>query len=265
MDAIEILGSLLGNKSGGSGMGTEILKQILKGGLRSGESSEQPPSGQRPSERQPSGRHPSDGRSSGRRSAPVPDAYDAEPGNIERSARDLEDLLDVARQRNSHRTAGPSQPRQPRSPEPWPQRKTRAGYDSSGSGSLSSRYDKSPVDADRQNEHALILVRAMVNAAKSDGQISQTEQQGILNQLESASSETIQFLREEFSRPLDVREFTWSVPLGMEQQVYALSLVAIDLDSNPEARYLSESAHGLRIPPHICDQIHQRLGAPAIR
>jgi len=105
----------------------------------------------------------------------------------------------------------------------------------------------------------------MVNAAKSDGRVSQTEQQNILNRLESASREAIEFLREEFARPLDVRDFAWSVPLGMEHQVYAMSLAAIDLDTNPEAQYLSELAHGLQISPDDCSEIHQRLGAPAIR
>ena len=85
-----------------------------------------------------------------------------------------------------------------------------------------------------QDERALILVRAMVNAAKSDGQLSQAEQQSILEHVGNTSRETIQFLRDEFSRPLDVRKFAWSVPLGMEQQVYTISLIAIDLDECTE-------------------------------
>ena len=105
----------------------------------------------------------------------------------------------------------------------------------------------------------MILVRAMVKAAKCDGQISQAEQQKILNQLESPSPEAIQFLREEFAKPLDVREFAWSVPVGMEQQVYTMSLIAIDVDSDREERYLRELAHGLRLAPEVCEQIKGRL------
>ena len=251
MNAIEILGSLLGNKSGGSGMGGAIRKEILKGGLRSGESAGGPPSG---------AQRPPAGRSQGRpRSAPTPSASDATPRGIDRSASELEDLLDVAREHSSHTPSAPSQQPPPRSPQPRPQRNRDDDYDSP-----TSRGRVPSANAD-QNDRALILVRAMVNAAKSDGRVSQTEQQNILNRLESASREAIEFLREEFARPLDVRDFAWSVPLGMEHQVYAMSLAAIDLDTNPEAQYLSELAHGLQISPDDCSEIHQRLGAPAIR
>ncbi len=113
-----------------------------------------------------------------------------------------------------------------------------------------------------KDERALVLVRAMVNAAKSDGQIDQSEQQSILERLGDTSREAIEFLRQEFAKPLDVREFAWSVPIGMEQQVYTLSLIAIDLDTSREASYLLELAHGLRIPDEVREQIHQRLGAP---
>ena len=66
------------------------------------------------------------------------------------------------------------------------------------------------------------------------------------------------FLREELNKPLNVREFAWSVPLGMEEEVYTISLIAIDLDSNREASYLEELAHGLRIAPLTRQQIHRR-------
>jgi uncharacterized membrane protein YebE (DUF533 family) len=55
-----------------------------------------------------------------------------------------------------------------------------------------------------------------------------------------------------------VREFAWSVPLGMEQKVYAMSLMAIDVDEQAEERYLDELAHGLRIPDDVCEQLQQR-------
>ena len=50
----------------------------------------------------------------------------------------------------------------------------------------------------------------------------------------------------------------------MEQQVYTMSLIAIDLDTNREARYLTQLADALRIPADVREQIHQRLGAPSM-
>ena len=114
------------------------------------------------------------------------------------------------------------------------------------------------------NEQAKVLVRAMVNAAKSDGQITQDEQNSILKELGHVSQEEIDFLRSEFSKPVDVRDFTWSVPQGMEEQVYTVSLIAIDLDEQKEANYLADLAHGLRIDTERCNEIHRNLGAPVI-
>ena len=104
----------------------------------------------------------------------------------------------------------------------------------------------------------------MINSAKSDGQITADEQQAIIGRIQNPSRETIDFLRAEFNAPLDVREFAWSVPLGMEQQVYTLSLASIDLDTNREAGYLRELAHGLRLDPATCNQIHDQYRAPKI-
>ena len=113
-------------------------------------------------------------------------------------------------------------------------------------------------------ERELSTVRAMVNASKSDGQVTEAEQQEILKRLDHVTQEEIDFLRAEFSRKTDVREFAWSVPLGMEEQVYTLSVVAIDLDENKEANYLGDLAHGLRLAPSRCNEIHRKYGAPEI-
>jgi uncharacterized membrane protein YebE (DUF533 family) len=104
----------------------------------------------------------------------------------------------------------------------------------------------------------------MVGAAKSDGQITEQEQQEILGQLENVSQDEIDFLRREFVRNVDVRDLAWSVPLGMEEQAYQISVIAIDLDEQKEAEYLADLARGLRLAPERCNQIHLRLGAPVI-
>jgi uncharacterized membrane protein YebE (DUF533 family) len=61
--------------------------------------------------------------------------------------------------------------------------------------------------------------------------------------------------------PLDVRDFAWSVPFGMEYKVYAISLAAIDLDTTSESAYLEQLAHGLRLSREVRPRIHQRYGA----
>ena len=104
----------------------------------------------------------------------------------------------------------------------------------------------------------------MINAAKSDGDISEAEQQNILERLGNPTPDVIGFLQNEFAQPLDVREFAWNVPLGLEQKVYTMSLAAIELDVNTEAAYLRDLAHGLRLTPEVCNQIHRQFGAQEI-
>jgi Protein of unknown function (DUF533) len=229
MDPIEILGSLLGQKAGGSGTGADILKDIFNG-LTRGESPAQ--SEPAPASRAPTSRAPA-------------------TNDIDQQARELEDMLNVARNRSTGQPTPQARPQQPpAAPRQPAEAPARPG----------SRLD-APQDDDvaRQNEQATVLVRAMVNAAKCDGQISQAEQQAIINQLDNPSPAAIQFLRDEFAKPLDVREFAWSVPVGMEQQVYTMSLIAIDVDSDREERYLRELSRGLRLAPEVCEQIKERL------
>ncbi len=115
-----------------------------------------------------------------------------------------------------------------------------------------------------QEQQAEIMLRAMINAAKSDGNISEDEQRKITEHLGDVSREEAEFVRKEINAPLDVKGFIQSVPRGMEQQVYLMSLMAIDLDSNEEAHYLDQLAKGLNISKEVCNQIHEKLGAPAI-
>ena len=115
------------------------------------------------------------------------------------------------------------------------------------------------------NDQATVLIRAMVNAAKSDGRIDQTEQDNIVSKLgDDVSEAEVNFLREEFAAPLDVAGFARQVPSGLEQQVYFLSLTSIELDTQNEAKYLGQLAQELKLDPAVCNQIHDQLEAPRI-
>ncbi|MEZ6096673.1 MAG: DUF533 domain-containing protein [Pirellulaceae bacterium] len=180
------------------------------------------------------------------------------PTDLGRAAKELEDLLNVAedRRRNQPSSRGgstytktiPTAP--PRYPRNQPDSRPH----------FPTGYEK----PESRDEQAMVLIRAMINAAKADGEISQDEQQTIINQLGGASREVVEFLRHEFSQPVDVREFSWSVPLGMEEQVYMMSLAGMNLDTNAEVAYLADLAHGLRLPPGTCNEIHRRAGVPGI-
>ena len=113
-------------------------------------------------------------------------------------------------------------------------------------------------------DQATVMIQAMINAAKSDGRVDQSEVDNILGRLGDVSEAEANFLREEFQKPLDVQGFANTVPKGMEQQIYALSLTSIELDTQNEAQYLADLGQNLQLTPQLCNQIHEKLGAPTI-
>lgn len=115
------------------------------------------------------------------------------------------------------------------------------------------------------NQQAEIIIRGMINAAKSDGRIDDAEKQKIVASLgEDVSQDEIDFVQREFAAPLDVQGFARSVPRELAGDVYLLSLTSIELDSQNEAQYLGQLAQGLGIDPQVCNQIHDQVGAPKI-
>lgn len=231
MNPIDILGGMLGRKSGGGGLGGSILESILKGKRKGNEAS----GGSAPDMQRPAG------------SPTIRPQADHEEFDS------LEDLLRHAHTSNRQRRSPTN--RRTESPQAADNRLQRRQSEFNDS----FQRDPSPF-----NEKAKLLVIAMVNAAKSDGQIDQQEQDAIVKELGDLSQEEVQFLRSEFARPLDVKEFVWSVPVGMEQQVYAVSLIAIDLDRQAEADYLKQLGHGFRMTQVDCNRIHREFNAPEL-
>jgi uncharacterized membrane protein YebE (DUF533 family) len=115
------------------------------------------------------------------------------------------------------------------------------------------------------NHQAEVIIRGMINAAKSDGRIDDAEKQKIIESLGAdVSQDEIEFVQREFAAPLDVQSYARSVPRELAGEVYLLSLTSIELDSQNEAQYLGQLAQGLGIDPQVCNQIHDQVGAPKI-
>ena len=115
-----------------------------------------------------------------------------------------------------------------------------------------------------QEKQAEIILKAMINAAKADGQIDAEEQKKITEHIGDITPEEIEFVKSEMSAPLDVEGVINSVPRGMEQQVYLMSLLTINLDHEKEAHYLDKLAKGLNISQQVANEIHQKIGAPQL-
>lgn len=120
------------------------------------------------------------------------------------------------------------------------------------------------VSQSEASSQAEVLLKAMINAAKSDGRFDAKEEQAILGKLGNVTQEEIDYIRTELAKPLDVEAFARSIPRGLEQQAYSMSLMAIDLDSQAEAQYLDQLAKAIGISQEISNQIHQQMGVPIL-
>lgn len=115
-----------------------------------------------------------------------------------------------------------------------------------------------------QEAVAAVLLRAMIQAAKSDGTIDAAEKAKITQNLKDATPQEIQFVNALVKAPVDVQGLVRDVPKGLEAQVYTMSVMAIDLDNQSEANYLNELAEGLGIGHKQVNAIHAQLGVPAL-
>ena len=108
------------------------------------------------------------------------------------------------------------------------------------------------------------MLRAMLQAAKCDGRIDEGEKKKILEALGDASREDVAFVNRELSSPVDVQALAKQVPKGLENQIYAVSVMGIDLDSQNEAEYLAALGTALGMGPREANAIHAKLGVPAL-
>ena len=121
------------------------------------------------------------------------------------------------------------------------------------------------LEPEQANEQATLMIRAMIYAAKAGGRVDDDEQRHIIEGLgEDITPEEMIFVQDELAAPVDVKAFAASVPRGMEAQVYLASLMAIDLDTNPEAQYLHQLAQGMGLDPEAVNAIHDQLKVPRL-
>jgi uncharacterized membrane protein YebE (DUF533 family) len=116
----------------------------------------------------------------------------------------------------------------------------------------------------QQEAAAGLMLRAMIQAAKSDGRIDENEKKKLMDNLGDATPEEQNFVRKELQAPIDIPGLCAQVPDGLGAQVYAMSVMAIDLDSQTEARYLNDLAQGLGLGRDDVNQIHAHFGVPPL-
>jgi len=110
-----------------------------------------------------------------------------------------------------------------------------------------------------------LLVKAMLNAAKADGQVDRDELQRIVGKVaeDGLTEEEKSYLATEIEKPMDMEAMIRAVPNEqVAAQVYAASLFAIEVDTDAERHYLQNLATGLGLDQQVVAQLHDSLGVP---
>jgi uncharacterized membrane protein YebE (DUF533 family) len=119
--------------------------------------------------------------------------------------------------------------------------------------------------ATNEQDRAMLMIRAMITAAKADGEIDPQERQKILGRLEEAGAdpEAQAFVRDEMARPADLQTIVRAVDSPHTAiEAYAASLFAIDVDTPAETAYMRQLAQGLGLNPTLVQELHASLEAP---
>ena len=114
-------------------------------------------------------------------------------------------------------------------------------------------------------ENAKLMIRAMIQAAKADGEIDAEERAKILDHLTDASDEEMAFVEAELDAPLDVTALAGATDRNMREQVYSTSLMAIRVDSPAEQTYLDQLAQALGLDAETRARLDAAMahGSPA--
>ncbi|WP_116132200.1 DUF533 domain-containing protein [Tropicimonas sp. IMCC34043] len=107
---------------------------------------------------------------------------------------------------------------------------------------------------------AKLMLKAMIMAAKADGQIDPDEQAAILDRLKDAGDEEKAFVAAELKKPVDIQSLAAETGEAAREQVYSTSLAAIRVDNEAERKYLRGLATALQLSDAQRDEIHARMG-----
>lgn len=119
----------------------------------------------------------------------------------------------------------------------------------------------------QSNEFVLVLIRAMIAAAKADGHIDDGERALILDKVKAAevSGEAAAFIERELSQPTDIDALV-AAAVTEEQRVelYTASRLTIEPDSRAERGYLDLLAGRLGLPDALVDHIEATVSSAKV-
>jgi len=122
------------------------------------------------------------------------------------------------------------------------------------------------TEAEREelkNRSELVL-KAMINAAKADGEIDEGEAHRIVGKLQEAGAdaEGQRYVLDLMRRPMETQALIKAAGghPNLAAELYAASLMAIEVDTPAEQAYLGKLAAGLGLTPEVTRRIQEMVG-----
>jgi uncharacterized membrane protein YebE (DUF533 family) len=118
-----------------------------------------------------------------------------------------------------------------------------------------------------ETEFALVLVRAMIAAARADGHIDEAERARIADRLKLSGidHEAEEFLIRELERPVDLDALvSAAVTEAQRVELYTASRLAIDPETRAERGYLDLLAGRLKLPDALVDHVEATVSQAVV-
>jgi uncharacterized membrane protein YebE (DUF533 family) len=123
---------------------------------------------------------------------------------------------------------------------------------------------KTPEEKKALEREAGLIFQAMINAAKADGQIDKGEVNRIVGKLGEMGidSDAKEFVMAEMQKPMDTDALVDAAVgrPGLGAQLYAASLLAIEVDTAAERDYLRHLGERLGLKPAVIAALEQTIG-----
>jgi uncharacterized membrane protein YebE (DUF533 family) len=127
---------------------------------------------------------------------------------------------------------------------------------------LAAMAGKGPV-TDAMEQNAKLMLRAMIQAAKADGEIDAGERAMLMEHLSDAAPEERAFVQAELDAPVDPVALARDTSEALKGQVYAAALTAVRVDSAAEVAFLNNLAAALGLDDATRRTIERKDGGIA--
>ena len=113
---------------------------------------------------------------------------------------------------------------------------------------------------DAMEENAKLMIRAMIQAAKADGEIDEAERAKIMEHMGDIDDAERAFIEAELAAPVDPMALAQDTSQQMAAQVYASAIMTVQVDSLKEADYLNTLASALNLSDEARERVHTAMG-----